>query len=359
MIEELESVLAIPREEVILAQRQGGHRDRRDPRGDRRPDPAAEGRPGRAAPGPDLRLALRPVQGRRRLRPAGRGHAPRPRHDPADGLGRRVRAPRARACSGRSSSRSSELRAGEVGYVATGLKSVRDAQVGDTVTNAAAPAATPLPGYQEAKSLVFAGIYPLSGEDYPLLRDALEKLHLNDASFTYQPESSIALGFGFRCGFLGLLHMEIVQERLEREFDLDLIAQRAIGRVPGAPDQRPRDGPASTTRPGCRTRATSRRSRSRGSASRSSPRAATSGRSWTSSTTHRGTFVGMEYLDPQRVLMTLRDAARRAHRRLLRPAQEPQPGLRLDGLRGGRLPARPTWSSSTSWSPASRSTRSA
>jgi GTP-binding protein LepA len=116
------------------------------------------------------------------------------------------------------------LTAGEVGYVATGLKNVRDAQVGDTLTDAARPAETPLPGYQEAKSLVFAGIYPVSGEDYPLLRDALEKLHLNDASFTYEPESSVALGFGFRCGFLGLLHMEIVQERLEREFDLDLIA---------------------------------------------------------------------------------------------------------------------------------------
>jgi GTP-binding protein LepA len=116
------------------------------------------------------------------------------------------------------------LTAGEVGYIATGLKSVRDAQVGDTVTNAGTPATTPLPGYQAAKSLVFAGIYPISGEDYPLLRDAMEKLHLNDASFTFEPESSIALGFGFRCGFLGLLHMEIVQERLEREFDLDLIA---------------------------------------------------------------------------------------------------------------------------------------
>ena len=117
-----------------------------------------------------------------------------------------------------------QLVAGEVGYIATGLKSVRDAQVGDTVTTVARPADVPLPGYQEAKSLVFAGIYPVSGEDYPLLRDALEKLHLNDASFTYTPESSVALGFGFRCGFLGLLHMEIVQERLEREFDLDLIA---------------------------------------------------------------------------------------------------------------------------------------
>jgi GTP-binding protein LepA len=117
-----------------------------------------------------------------------------------------------------------QLAAGEVGYVATGLKNVREAQVGDTVTTATRPAAEPLPGYQPAKSLVFAGIYPVSGEDYPLLRDALEKLHLNDASFTYEPESSVALGFGFRCGFLGLLHMEIVQERLEREFGLDLIA---------------------------------------------------------------------------------------------------------------------------------------
>ena len=117
-----------------------------------------------------------------------------------------------------------QLVAGEVGYIATGLKSVRDAQVGDTVTTIARPATEPLPGYQAAKSLVFAGIYPVSGEDYPLLREALEKLHLNDASFTYEPESSVALGFGFRCGFLGLLHMEIVQERLEREFGLDLIA---------------------------------------------------------------------------------------------------------------------------------------
>ncbi len=116
------------------------------------------------------------------------------------------------------------LVAGEVGYVATGLKSVRDAQVGDTVTVAGRPAAAPLPGYQAAKSLVFAGLYPVAGDDYPLLRDALEKLHLNDASVTFEPESSVALGFGFRCGFLGLLHMEIVQERLEREFDLDLIA---------------------------------------------------------------------------------------------------------------------------------------
>ena len=135
-----------------------------------------------------------------------------------------------------------QLVAGEVGYVATGLKSVRDAQVGDTLTSATRPADVPLPGYQPAKSLVFAGIYPVSGEDYPLLREALEKLHLNDASFTYEPESSVALGFGFRCGFLGLLHMEIVQERLEREFGLDLIASAPSVEYHVDPDARPRRG---------------------------------------------------------------------------------------------------------------------
>ncbi len=113
---------------------------------------------------------------------------------------------------------------GEVGYVATGLKSVRDCQVGDTLTSARKPASEPLPGYKPAKALVFAGVYPINGPDYPVLREALEKLHLNDASISFEPESSVALGFGFRIGFLGLLHMEIVQERLEREFDLDIIA---------------------------------------------------------------------------------------------------------------------------------------
>jgi GTP-binding protein LepA len=116
------------------------------------------------------------------------------------------------------------LSVGEVGYVASGLKSIADARVGDTLTDADQPAPAPLPGYKQALSLVFAGIYPMRGDEYPLLRDALDRLHLNDASFVYEPESSAALGFGFRCGFLGLLHMEIVQERLEREFDLELIA---------------------------------------------------------------------------------------------------------------------------------------
>ncbi|MBI2756802.1 MAG: elongation factor 4 [Chloroflexi bacterium] len=115
------------------------------------------------------------------------------------------------------------LQAGEVGYVATGLKDVRDVRVGDTITLAARPAPEPLGGYRPAKSMVFAGLYPTNGEDYPLLREALEKLKLNDASLIYQMESSAALGFGFRCGFLGMLHMEIIRERLEREYNLELL----------------------------------------------------------------------------------------------------------------------------------------
>ena len=116
------------------------------------------------------------------------------------------------------------LATGEVGYVATGLKAVADCRVGDTLTLAARPAEAPLPGYRPAKPMVFAGFYPTSSDDYPALKDALEKLRLNDASLVYEPESSQALGFGFRAGFLGLLHMDIVQERLEREYDVDLIA---------------------------------------------------------------------------------------------------------------------------------------
>jgi GTP-binding protein LepA len=115
------------------------------------------------------------------------------------------------------------LYAGEVGYVATGLKTVRECRVGDTLTTAIRPAGQPLPGYQKVKPMVFAGIYPVEGEDYADLKDALEKLQLNDASLIYESETSQALNFGFRCGFLGMFHMEIIQERLEREYDLDII----------------------------------------------------------------------------------------------------------------------------------------
>ena len=116
-----------------------------------------------------------------------------------------------------------KLEAGEVGYFTASIKTVKDTQVGDTVTDAAEPAAEPLPGYRPVQSMVYCGIYTEDGSKFPDLRDALEKLRLNDASLSFEPETSVALGFGFRCGFLGMLHMEVIQERLEREFDLDLV----------------------------------------------------------------------------------------------------------------------------------------
>ncbi|HEY2907968.1 MAG TPA: translation elongation factor 4, partial [Vicinamibacterales bacterium] len=115
------------------------------------------------------------------------------------------------------------LAAGEVGFLVANIKKISDAKIGDTITESGNPTKEPFPGFKELKPMVFAGLYPVEGHQYPELRDALEKLRLNDASFFYEPETSVALGFGFRCGFLGLLHMEIVQERLEREFNMDLV----------------------------------------------------------------------------------------------------------------------------------------
>lgn len=116
------------------------------------------------------------------------------------------------------------LSSGSVGYIITGVKTIHDTRVGDTITSAKNPALFPLAGFKPAQSMVFAGVYPLFTDDYEELREALEKLQLNDASLTFVPETSIALGFGFRCGFLGLLHMEIIVERLRREYNIDLIS---------------------------------------------------------------------------------------------------------------------------------------
>ena len=122
-----------------------------------------------------------------------------------------------------------ELRAGDVGYIAASIKTISDTRVGDTITKVDNPAPEPLPGYKKVSPMVFCGIYPADGARYGDLKDAFEKLQLNDASLSYEPETSVALGFGFRCGFLGLLHMEIIQERLEREFDLDLLTTAPSG----------------------------------------------------------------------------------------------------------------------------------
>ena len=116
-----------------------------------------------------------------------------------------------------------ELEAGRVGYITASLKNVKETRVGDTITNSQNPCEEPLPGYKKVNPMVYCGLYPADGSKYPDLRDALEKLQLNDAALQFEAETSVALGFGFRCGFLGLLHLEIIQERLEREYNLDLV----------------------------------------------------------------------------------------------------------------------------------------
>jgi GTP-binding protein LepA len=301
IMDELENVLAIPREEVILASAKEGTGVPEILEAIVARIPAPKGDPAKPLQGlifdshydayKGVVVYLRLAQGTLRQGDQVRLMASGAEADPLElGVFRPQLVP------------VPQLVAGEVGYVATGLKSVRDAQVGDTLTTVARPAAEPLPGYQAAKSLVFAGIYPVSGEDYPLLREALEKLHLNDASFTYEPESSVALGFGFRCGFLGLLHMEIVQERLEREFDLDLLAsapsvEYRVKRMHRA-DEIEVDNPANMPDPG-------------EIEAISEPWVAAQvitptdyiGPIMELATNRRGIFGQMEYLDPRRVNM--------------------------------------------------------
>lgn len=140
------------------------------------------------------------------------------------------------------------LNVGSVGYIITGIKSIKDTQVGDTITTVNNPTENPLSGYRPAQSMVFAGLYPVSTDDYEDLKEALERLQLNDASLSYEPETSLALGFGFRCGFLGLLHMEIIVERLRREFGIDLISTapsvQYLVRVEGSTEELVIDNPA-------------------------------------------------------------------------------------------------------------------
>ncbi len=186
--------------------------------------PPPEGRPRRAAAGADLRLVLRPVPRRRQLHP----HCGRRRCTPGPASVSCRPMPcttsKRSACARPWRSRWRALGPGEVGYLIAGIKDVGEARSGETVTTAQHGATEVLAGYRDPKPMVFCGLYPVDGDELPDLRDALDKLKLNDASFTFEPESSHALGIGFRCGFLGLLHMEIVRERLEREFNLSLIA---------------------------------------------------------------------------------------------------------------------------------------
>ena len=249
-----------------------------------------------------------------------------------------------------------ELGPGEVGYLIAGMKDVGQARVGETVTEAGRAGGVALAGYSTPKPMVFCGLYPVDGDDFEDLRESLERLRLNDASITYVPETSGALGFGFRCGFLGLLHMEIVRERLEREFDLALIATAPSVEYRGAPDGRHErrrrqpgraaGAPGDRVDRGAEPQGLDHHAQGlHGHAHGPVPDAA-----------GRHGEAGVPLARPRRA--ALPHPARRGRRRLLRPAEEPLPGVRLARLRAGRLRGRPTWSRSTSCSTGSWPTRS-
>ncbi len=235
------------------------------------------------------------------------------------------------------------------------IKNVADAKIGDTITEVARPTATPFPGFKELKPMVFAGLYPVEASQYPELRDALEKLRLNDASFFFEPETSAALGFGFRCGFLGLLHMEIVQERLEREFNLDLVttAPGVLYRVTTTDGEVAEiDSPAKLPEAG------------RIDAIEEPVITATIltpaeyvGGILDLCQEKRGVQKGLEYVAKRPRARHLRPAVQRGRARLLRPAEDDLARLRVARLPRDRATGSRRSSSSTFWSTASRSTR--
>ena len=194
------------------------------------------------------------------------------------------------------------LETGEVGYIITGVKDVAQVRVGDTITDKKRPAGEALPGYKDVQPMVFAGLFPTEGDKFEELRDALEKLKLNDAALTYEPETSVALGFGFRCGFLGLLHMEIVRERLEREYGLELITTTPNVEYHAYLTQRQDDR---RPQPGADARGDGHRRTSRSPTSRpaSSCPAEFVGTIMELCQDRRGDFVDMKYLSPERVEM--------------------------------------------------------
>ncbi len=301
--EEIERVIGLPGDDCLLASaKEGiGVHEILEAIVARVPPPGGD-RDGAAA-GADLRLALRRLQGCDRLL-ADRGRRADAGRRLAADVEQRAAARRSRSASfGPTMSSVPSLAAGEVGYVATGLKDVREVRVGDTLTASGVPAAEPLPGYRPAKPMVFAGLYPTNGEEYPLLRDALERLELNDASLVYEPESSVALGFGFRCGFLGMLHMEIIRERLEREYGLELLitAPSVEYHVYGA---RRRRCARSRTQPSCRQPGTYERIEEPWVDLSVITPSRYIGPIMELVQDRRGTFGKMDFVDEQRVLLT-------------------------------------------------------